>query len=133
MAGEAPLARTIQGQADPVAAGADRAYPVESSLAGVVTGVSYVPVAAMNGAATDNRTLTLVNKGQDGSGAVQVASVQFGAGTNANAHDEFPLALSGTPANLAVADGDILEFVSTHIGTGIADPGGLFQVTVAKV
>jgi hypothetical protein len=43
--------------------------------------------------------------------------------------DETAIPLSGTPANLVVAAGDELQWQSTHVGTGIADPGGRVEVT----
>lgn len=99
---------------------------------GVVTGVTYSPDATITGAATNNRTVNLVNKGQTGVGAVVVATLNFGNGTNAPAGDEKAITLSGTPANLVVAAGDVLEWQSVHIGTGIVDPGGLAKVTIDR-
>jgi hypothetical protein len=99
---------------------------------GVVTAVSYIPKAAITGAATNNRTVSVVNKKQDGSGTTAVATLTFGNGTNAAAFDEKAIPLSGTAANLAVAAGDVLAFASTHNGTGIADPGGQLVVTLSR-
>jgi hypothetical protein len=31
-----------------------------------------------------------------------------------------------------VAAGDVLEWQSTHVGTGITDPGGLVKVTIDR-
>lgn len=98
---------------------------------GVVSSVTYTPVAAITGAATNNRTVSLVNTGQAGTGSTAVATLAFGAGTNAAASDETTVPLSGTPANLNITAGDVLQWQSTHVGTGIADPGGLVTVNVA--
>lgn len=99
---------------------------------GTVTGVTYTPDATITGAATNNRTVSLVNRAQDGTGTTTVASLNFASGTNAARGDETTITLSGTPANLVVASGDVLEWQSTHIGTGITDPGGLVKVNVDR-
>lgn len=130
----APSARTIAAAAGPVAtAGNDL-----TTVLGVapedetVTSVTYVPVTAITGAATNNRTVSVVNKAQDGSGSTVVASIIYASGVNAAAGDENTVTLSGTPANLNVSAGDVLEWTSVHNGTGIADPGGLVRVNLAR-
>jgi hypothetical protein len=99
---------------------------------GTVASVTYSPDATITGAATNNRTVSLVNKGQSGAGSTVIATLNFGNGTNAAAGDEKTIPLSGTAANLVVASGDVLEWQSTHIGTGIADPGGLVKVNIDR-
>jgi hypothetical protein len=96
-----------------------------------VTSVTYAPVTAITGAATNTRSVSLVNKGLDGSGVAVVATIQYNNGVNAAAADENPVTLSGTPANLNLAAGVLLQWQSTHIGTGIADPGGLVNITTS--
>jgi hypothetical protein len=44
--------------------------------------------------------------------------------------DETVITLSGTAANLVLAAGDTVIWNSTHVGTGITDPGGLVSVTL---
>lgn len=105
----------------------------QAGFAGVVAKVEYVPLSAITGAATNNRTLSLINKGQAGSGTTVVASLNFGNGTNATAANEVALTLSVTAADLVIAEGDTLVWRSLHIGTGIADPGGLARVTTSRV
>jgi hypothetical protein len=61
-----------------------------------------------------------------------VATLALTSGVNLAADRENPLTLSGTPANLTVAAGDVLEFTSVHVGTGIADPGGLVEVEISR-
>lgn len=97
-----------------------------------VTGVTFSFDAAVTGDATNNRTLVVRNAGQDGTGTTTVATLAFGAGVNAAAGDEVAATLSGTPANLNVAAGDVLEVVETHGGTGLANPGGVVEVTLAR-
>lgn len=99
---------------------------------GTVTAVTYTPDTTITGAATNNRTVQLVNKGQTGAGSTVIASLNFASGTNATAGDEKTITLSGTPANLNVVAGDVLEWQSNAVGTGIADPGGLVKVTIDR-
>lgn len=96
-----------------------------------VTAVTYAPVTAITGANTNTRSVSLVNKALDGTGTTVVATIQYNSGVNAAASDENTVTLSGTPANLALAAGSVLQWQSTHIGTGIADPGGLINITTS--
>jgi hypothetical protein len=97
-----------------------------------VTSVQYVPEAAITGAATNNRTVSLVNKGQAGSGTTTVATLTFDNGVNAAANDEKAITLSGTAANLDLSAGDTLQWRSIHVASGITDPGGVVRVTVSR-
>jgi hypothetical protein len=99
---------------------------------GTVSLVEFVPAAAITGANTNTRVVALVNKGQAGSSSTTVASLQFDSGINATANNEKAVTLSGTSANLVVAQGDTLLWTSTHVGTGITDPGGLVRVTFGR-
>jgi len=116
-----------------LAVGADDNVTVcRAPYAGIVSAVTYCPKAAITGADTNSRTLSVINKGLTGVGATSVASKAFTNGVNAPAFDETAITLSGTPANLVVAEGDILVFNSLHILTGIADPGGTVFVDIAR-
>lgn len=99
-------------------------------FAGTVKRVTYVPEGAVTGAATNNRFFRLLNRGQAGAGNVEVASRELASGTNLVAFDEFDLNLSATPANLNVAAGDVLSWLSDAQGTGLADPGGTVIVEI---
>ncbi|MGW3491787.1 hypothetical protein [Streptomyces sp. NPDC001054] len=105
----------------------------QAPFAATVTKVEYVPEAAITGAATNNRSLSLVNKGQAGSGTTSVATLSLASGVNAAANDERAITLSGTAANLTLAAGDTLQWRSVHVGTGISDPGGVVRITIARV
>lgn len=96
-----------------------------------VSAVTYTPLSTITGAATNNRTVNLVNLGQNGAGNTVVATLNFGNGTNATGGVPKTIPLSGTPANLLVAAGDVLQWQSVHVGTGIADPGGLVNISTA--
>lgn len=130
----APLVRVIEESVPAVttAGNSDDTVLAQSPYAGTVTAVQYVPEAAITGAATNNRTVSLVNKGQAGSGTTVVATLTFASGTNATANNEVSLTLSSTAADLVVAEGDTLQWRSIANGTGLADPGGIARVTVSR-
>lgn len=123
---------TGRGPAVATVGNSDSDEIVVAEYNGTVTQVTYTPDGTITGAATNNRTVQLVNKGQSGAGSTVVASLNFASGTNATAADEKTIPLSGTPANLIVAAGDVLEWQSNAVGTGIADPGGLVKVTIDR-
>lgn len=97
--------------------------------AGSVSAVTYTTVTAITGANTQTRSVSLVNKGAAGSGTTVIATLQFDSGVNTTAAVPKTITLSATPANLVVAAGDVLQWQSTHVGTGIADPGGLVVIS----
>ena len=124
------IQQTVPGEAT---AGSDKSGVVgRAPVAATVTGVTYTPNALITGANTNTRRVALINRGQNGAGSTVVAELQFNSGVNAPAFDEKSLTLSATPANLAVAEGDILEWVSDAVGTGLADPGGLVVVKLSR-
>lgn len=55
-----------------------------------------------------------------------LATLQYNSGVNTTAHVEKDLTLSGTDTK--VYKGDLVQFVSTAVGTGITDPGGQVQI-----
>lgn len=129
--GQAPLTETIQARVGALGATADGTDSVaQAPFAGTVTAATYVPDGAVTGAASPaSRTLAIVNETQ----SLTVASLPLVGGTNLTAEGATALPLSGTPANLVVAAGDVLAFTSTHVGgTGLADPGGLVEVTISR-
>lgn len=134
MTDQAPLVVTLRQDADPVGAAADGTSVIgEAPVDGTVTRVAFIASSALTGANTESRTLTVKNKGQDGSGTTTVASKAFTSGVNAAASDATTVTLSGTPANLVVAQGDVLQLESTHVGsTGLADPGGEVVVEITR-
>lgn len=96
----------------------------EPPFAGTVSSVEFVADAAITGAATNHRSVSLVNKGTAGTGTTVVATLAFDNGVDATAHDAKVITLSGTAANLMVTADDVLQWQSAAVGTGIADPGG---------
>ena len=104
----------------------------KAPFAGTVTGVGYIPNAAITGADTDSRRIAVTNRGQAGAGTAEIAALGFDTGINAVAFDEKALTLNATPANLVVAAGDVLTVDSATLGTGLADPGGVIVVEITR-
>lgn len=127
---EQTLTENVPGEAT---AGTDNSFVVgRAPHAATVTAVTYTPEAAITGANTNYRRVALVNRAQDGTGTAVVAELSFTSGVNATAYDEKTVTLSGTAASLQLASGDILEWVSDAVGTGLADPGGLVKVVYTR-
>jgi hypothetical protein len=106
----------------------------EAPTAATVTAASITPNAAVTGHATNYRTFTLTNKGQDGTGTTSIGTFSTSS-TPANdlaAGDERALTLSGTAANLDVAEGDILAMVETVAASGVAHGGYRVQVELTR-
>lgn len=97
-----------------------------------VAEVTYAPNAAITGAATNHFRVRVINRGQSGAGTEVLAELAFDAGVTAAAGDERTIPLSATTALLDLDAGDVLAFESANVGTGMADPGGLLQVTLNR-
>lgn len=123
-----PLIHDYQSDSEAVAIAADAVKEIEEvQEKGTVTYVAYIPTAAIVGTAMPNsRHLTLVNKTQ---GNRVIATLQLAAGVNPAAGAETAIPITGNPA---VNQGDILEWQTTHDGTGLVDPGGLVRVGVTR-
>lgn len=133
MADTAPLVRKLEATLPATAQGATADQTVgEAPFAGEVTGASYTPEANITGDSTNSRTLTIVNKGADGNGTTVVATLAFTTGVNATDFNEQAFTLSAVDGATDVAAGDILAVVSTHVASGLADPGGLVQVELTR-
>ena len=119
---------------DAIDAASNREYPgFRAPFAGVVTSVTYVPADTITGAETNYRVLQVFNRGADGAGTTAIAELAFSTtAVVATALDEKAITLSGTAANLDVAKGDIVSFLSTHVGTGLADPGGTVRIKFSR-
>ena len=133
--GMAPLLLTFEV---PLAAEATAGTGQEAQLcvapwAGTLAEAYYTPEAAITGVATNNKVMSIRNRGSAGAGATTMASLTFGAGTNGVAFDESTLALSGTPANLVFALGDVITAQSTVNGTGMTLPEGKVRVVLSRL
>lgn len=100
-------------------------------MAGTVTGITIVPQATLTGAATDNKTLSLINKGLTGGDTRVAATKTFALTTDvATAFDETSLTVSGTAANVAVVAGDVLALSQIKVGNGLTVPDVLVKISI---
>jgi len=130
---QSPIVTIKHGVAPARTIAADGSAPLfRAPFAAIISAVYFVAAALLTGADNDSRTIQLVNKGQNGAGATVIASLAFTNGISAAAFDERALTLSATAADLVVAEGDMLAVVSTHVGNGLADPGGIIEVKFGR-
>lgn len=94
-------------------------------FAGNITAVSYVPITTLTGANTNTRSVTLSNLTR----TLVPATIQYNSGVNATLGVANAVTL-GNAANVAVLAGDVFQWQSTHVGSGLADPGGMVSVTI---
>lgn len=136
MPDKAPLVERIEASvpAQGTAGNAQDQVIGEAPFAGTVVGVSIVPEAALTANATNYRTFRVVNKGQSGGGSTLVASFATDTVTTDDlvAFDEKAIPLSGTPANLVVAAGDILVADETVAASGVAHSGYRVIVEISR-
>jgi len=76
---------------------------------------------ALTGADTNFVTPTVINAGTAGSGTDVIASKAYTSGVDAAALVPEALTLSGTPANLVIAEGDVLAYLSDMSGSSVND------------
>jgi hypothetical protein len=134
MVDSAPLVKTLEVEVPASTILATTSETLRAPISGTVQAVRYIPLAAVTGAASPaSRTLSVVNRAQDGSGSTVVASLPLVATVNLVAFDEKTIPLSGTAANLVVAEGDVLEFRSAAVGgTGLVEGGGTAIIEIAR-
>lgn len=89
---------------------------------GTVNSVEFVPSRSLTGANTNSRTLTLYNRRTDGAGTTAIATLALTSGTDLSRGVAETITI--TAANATVVVGDILEWESLRVGTGLPDPGG---------
>lgn len=128
-----PLKRTFQVNVPAVAGGADGTTIIcKAPFAGRVVSATYYANSAITGANTNTRKLEIINKGTDGAGTTVMASKQFDSGTNAVALDNTSLTNSAVAHALEHVADALIVLKSTHVGTGIADPGGLIEIELSN-
>lgn len=133
MTDQAPLTRKLTADTGALTKGGTFAAPLgPAPFAGKVTSVTWIAGSTLTGANTNTIKLKLINKAQDGSGTTVVAEKSFTSGVNAPASDETAITLSGTAANLVVAEGDVLTLAAELVGEGIITPAGEIQVKVTR-
>jgi hypothetical protein len=94
----------------------------------LITEISVISEAAMTGATSTARTLTVFNRGQAGAGTTQVATLAFITGVDLVANAKKLLTLSAVAGALNVAAGDVLECVETVASTGTVRPEAVMTV-----
>jgi hypothetical protein len=134
MGDNAPLVRVLEVELPASTILATTIENVRAPFAGTVQAVRYLPLASVTGAASpSSRTISLINKGQSGAGSTSVAALPLVSGTNLVAFDEATVPLSGTAANLVVAEGDVLAVQSAPVGgTGLVEGGGTAIIEIAR-
>lgn len=102
----------------------------------VVTAVEYIPNGTQAGGATvaNARALGLVNRGGGaGTGTTTIAAMSMTT-TGTSLTDNVPASLSLTTTPLlTLAAGDVLEWNSAKLTTGLNDPGGKVVVTYSRI
>lgn len=117
------MACDVPSMFGPDSDGADKITMVGRVMkTGLVNSVEFIPSWTLAGANTNSRTYTLYNRGSAGAGTTAVATLALTSGTNLTKFVTRTLTI--TPANATIAVGDILEFESLHVGTGLPDVGG---------
>lgn len=91
-----------------------------------ITGVKWVPAAAVTANGTNYFTLTLRNR-TTGAGAALPAQRSYAA-TNSVAFVAEAMTLSATAADLNIAAGDVLTIEKLVTASGLAMPDGTVQV-----
>jgi hypothetical protein len=99
-----------------------------ATYTGHISAVKYFPDTTQNGANTDSRTISIQNK----TASKVPASLALTSGVNLTADTAKTITLSSTATDYDTTAGDVLTFKSLHVGNGIADPGGLVEVTLER-
>lgn len=104
-----------------------------SRYAGIVSEVKYYPRGAIAATDTNTRRVRVYNRGTAGAGTKQVAEKTYNvAGGALSTKQGNTIPLTVTAADLVVAAGDVFEFASDHLGTGLADPGGVCIIKINR-
>lgn len=92
-----------------------------------ITGVTWIPDAAVTGAATNNFSLAVQNA--TNSSTAITTTKTYALGTNSVAATAETLTLSATAANLNCSANDVLVLARVHNSSGLASPAGTIEVT----
>lgn len=94
-----------------------------------ITGVRWIPAAAVTGNNTNYFSLAVQNKGASGAGTTAITSTKdYLTSTDSVAHDAEDLTLTATTANRNVSAGSVVALVRTITASGLAQPDGLVEV-----
>jgi hypothetical protein len=114
-------------------AGTGGEYPAGmAEYASRISEVRYIPSAAVTGVASNNKAISVVNKGTAGSGTQSAAAITFGNGTNAAAFDSTNVPLDSTATNRDVPAGAVISVKSTVNGTGMTLPAGVVEIELTR-
>jgi hypothetical protein len=93
-----------------------------------ITGIKFYPVAAITGAATNNRTtdVYLAN------GSTNIATLNWASGVNGTIGTAKTIVLTATVSNLDLASGASIIHTSTKVGTGLALPAGTLRIEYTR-
>lgn len=118
----------------PTVLGADAAFVSSPArYAGIVSEVAYYPRAGIAATDTNTRQLTVFNRGTNGAGTKQVADKTYNvAGGALLSKRKNVITLTAVAGDKAVAVGEVFELISTHLGTGLADPGGVLIIKIDR-
>lgn len=94
----------------------------------VVTGVDWVPQAAVTANGTNFSTLSLRNRGAAAAGAALAASRSYAA-VNSVAFVPEAMTLSGTAADLQLTAGDVLTVQMIFTAAGLVIPAGTLRLS----
>jgi hypothetical protein len=115
---------------DAATVGVNASFSPVMPFTGRIVAVRFVPSAAIVANATNFRTLQVRNKGTNGlAGTTLVASRAWSAGNSALSTPEL-FTLSGTPANLEVKEGDVLDLNQQASGAGLIIPASSYVIFV---
>lgn len=119
----------VEGQDNGVTIAADDTFILgKAPFPGRVTSISYTPEAASTGDNTNRRTYTVVNKGASGAGTTVMGTLDLITGVDLVASDEKAFTLSVVANAINFVAGDVIALVSTHVASGLVDPGGIVTV-----
>jgi hypothetical protein len=104
----------------------------KAPFAGTVTAASFTPEANVTGDNTNTRTLTIINKGQDGNGTTVVATLALTTGVNLTDFNEQAFTLSVVANATTVAADDVLAVAEVIAASGLANPGGSIEVEITR-
>lgn len=96
----------------------------------VVVSAGYVPDTALSGADTNNRSLSFINKGADGTGTAALKTAKaYNTGVDIAAMDYDELI--GESDAVALDTGETVSFKAVHGGTGLGLPVGMIVFAVS--
>ncbi len=91
-----------------------------------VQSIEITPDADVTGDNTNRKNLNIINKGSDGNGVTEVASLNLIAGTDLNQADGTVIPL--TAGEILLAEGDVLAVEIEQVGTGVTIPRSEWEV-----